>query len=174
MEETYPAGVPKHTKRTSVQVIKAPRFAGDRNPRQANTYKRLKLGMINILEKDEVPCDTGNELEKLIEYKVNLRELCQPCKGFACLIQGEQRAAFPSSVVETHLHEQVSIQTLLGHLRRSQFDYIVLCLCEGCAIESLPPFQTKKALSPKNLRSKTTGYWYGAYCQVCSPNESSI
>lgn len=36
LAETYPAGVPNNTKSIMTQVINAPRFAGLKNPKQAN------------------------------------------------------------------------------------------------------------------------------------------
>jgi hypothetical protein len=37
LADTYPAGVPRQTYNTKAQVIKAPLFAGDKNPRHAKT-----------------------------------------------------------------------------------------------------------------------------------------
>jgi len=54
----YPAGVPRHTYSTREQVIRAPRLAGDRNPRHANTetpkqeYKLLNF--MTILMKNYI------------------------------------------------------------------------------------------------------------------------
>ena len=37
LADTYPPGVPRQTYNTRTQVISAPRLAGDKKPRQANT-----------------------------------------------------------------------------------------------------------------------------------------
>ena len=48
LADTYPDGVPRQTHNTSEHVIRAPLFAGDKNPRQANTGKRRKFTNIFV------------------------------------------------------------------------------------------------------------------------------
>jgi hypothetical protein len=54
-DDTYPAGVPKQTYKTSAHVIKAPRLAGLKNPRQANTK------VINVINKTCTPDPTATD-----------------------------------------------------------------------------------------------------------------
>lgn len=61
LADTYPAGVPRQTYSTRVQVISAPRLAGDRNPRQANTTKQFSQSEQNLILLIDLHFNSMNE-----------------------------------------------------------------------------------------------------------------